>query len=65
VDLLKIITLALGGVGWGCFNQRNGYSRNVKRDKWSDDFGLLGGSMGDDQDVLAKMRNIQLQGGAF
>ncbi|MFZ2395764.1 MAG: TRAP transporter substrate-binding protein DctP [Smithella sp.] len=64
--LCKMGTLAPDGVGWaaliksiinpGIFKVTNG---QVKLD-W-----YYGGTMGDDQDILAKMRNGQLQGGGF
>ncbi|GAB6268393.1 hypothetical protein DS62_09035 [Smithella sp. SC_K08D17] len=64
--LCKMGTLAPDGVGWaaliksiinpGVFKVTNG---QVKLD-W-----YWGGTMGDDQDILAKMRNGQLQGGGF
>jgi TRAP-type C4-dicarboxylate transport system substrate-binding protein len=66
VYVLKMGTLAPEGVGWaalikdmvtpGMLNATNG---QVILD-W-----YWGGTMGDDQDILAKMRNKQLQGGAF
>ncbi|KUG23212.1 trap-type c4-dicarboxylate transport system, periplasmic component [hydrocarbon metagenome] len=64
--LCKMGTLAPDGVGWaalikeivnpGILKVTNG---QVKLD-W-----YYGGTMGDDQDILAKMRNGQLQGGGF
>lgn len=66
VYVLKMGTLAPDGVGWaalikdivtpGMLKATNG---QVILD-W-----YWGGSMGDDQDILAKMRNMQLHGGAF
>jgi len=66
VYVCKMGTLAPEGVGWaalikeivtpGMFKATNG---QVILD-W-----YWGGTMGDDQDLLAKMRNGQLQGGAF
>jgi TRAP-type C4-dicarboxylate transport system substrate-binding protein len=64
--LCKMGTLAPEGVGWaalikeiinpGILKVTNG---QVKLD-W-----YYGGTMGDDQDILAKMRNGQLQGAGF
>jgi TRAP-type C4-dicarboxylate transport system substrate-binding protein len=66
VYVYKMATLAPEGVGWaalikdmitpGILKATNG---QVKLD-W-----YWGGTMGDDQDILAKMRNGQLQGGGF
>jgi TRAP-type C4-dicarboxylate transport system substrate-binding protein len=66
VYVCKMGTLAPEGVGWaaliktmitpGILKATNG---QVVLD-W-----YWGGTMGDDQDILAKMRNMQLQGGAF
>ena len=64
--IVKMGTLAPDGVGWaalikdmvnpGIMKATNGL---IKLD-W-----YYGGTMGDDQDILAKMRNNQLQGGGF
>ncbi|PKN39070.1 MAG: C4-dicarboxylate ABC transporter substrate-binding protein [Deltaproteobacteria bacterium HGW-Deltaproteobacteria-2] len=66
VYVLKMGTLAPNGVGWaaliktiiapGITKATNG---EVKLD-W-----YYGGTMGDDQDIIAKMRNGQLHGGGF
>jgi TRAP-type C4-dicarboxylate transport system substrate-binding protein len=66
VYVCKMGTLAPEGVGWaaliktmitpGILKATN--SQVVLDWYW-------GGTMGDDQDILAKMRNMQLQGGAF
>jgi TRAP-type C4-dicarboxylate transport system substrate-binding protein len=64
--MIKMGTLAPEGVGWaalikemvnpGVYKATNG----VITLDW-----YYGGTMGDDQDILAKMRNEQLQGGGF
>jgi len=66
VYVLKMATLAPNGVGWAALIKTILIPEILKVTNgqvvldW-----YYGGTMGDDQDVIAKMRNGQLQGGGF
>lgn len=66
VYVLKLATLAPEGVGWAALIKKivNPGAKKVTNGQVELDW-YYGGAMGDDQDILAKMRNGQLQGGAF
>ena len=64
--VLKLASLAPKGVGWAALIEQQINPRVFKLTggmvylDW-----YYGGTMGDDQDIVAKMRNNQLQGGGF
>jgi hypothetical protein len=66
VYVVKMATLAPDGVGWAAL-----IKEVVNPGIFKETDGLImldwyyGATMGDDQDILAKMRNEQLQGGGF
>ena len=66
VYVVKMATLAPEGVGWAAIikNTVNPGVKKVTNGLLQLDW-YYGGTMGDDQDILAKLRNGQLQGGAF
>jgi len=65
-SVYKMGTLAPEGVGWAALIKEmlNPGISNATKGKVSLDW-YYGGTMGDDQDILAKMRNGQLHGGGF
>ncbi len=66
VYVFKIGTLAPNGVGWAALLKTmvNPGFKKVTNGQVILDW-YYGGTMGDDQDILSKMRNGQLQGGGF
>jgi len=66
INVFKMGTLAPDGVGWAALikDMINLGILKVTNGQMMLDW-YYGGTMGDDQDILAKMRNGQLQGGGF